>query len=62
MLVEKIIISFKTEQDRIRGIAALIRSNYPFIGLERNKFIVEPEALEMLRKICTLNTKRNCWK
>jgi hypothetical protein len=40
-------ISFATEKDRIKGVATLIRSPYPFKGIGKNEFIIEKEYLKI---------------
>ena len=42
-----VIISFSTEKDRIKGVAALIRSPYAFKGIDKNKFVIEKEHLKI---------------
>jgi uncharacterized protein (UPF0262 family) len=42
-------ISFATEKDRIKGVATLIRSPYPFKGIDKNKFIIEKKYLKILK-------------
>lgn len=40
-------ITFATEKDRIKGVATLIRSPYPFHGINKNEFIIEKEYLKI---------------
>jgi hypothetical protein len=40
-------ISFATENDRIKGVAALIRSPYPFYGINKNEFNIKKEYLKI---------------
>lgn len=40
-------ISFASEKDRIKGVATLIRSPYPFNGINKNEFIIEKEYLKI---------------
>jgi hypothetical protein len=42
-------ISFATEKDRIKGVAILIRSRYPFKGIDKNKFIIEKGYLKIFK-------------
>lgn len=44
-------ISFKTEKDRIKGIATLLRSEYAFKGLDKNRFLIESQALEIIQDL-----------
>jgi hypothetical protein len=45
-----IIISFNTEQDRIKGIGSLFRSNFRFDGKGKNRFLVSKEHCKMLNE------------
>lgn len=40
-------ISFDTEKDRIKGVATLIRSPYPFNGINKNEFVIDKEYLKI---------------
>lgn len=42
------VVSFKTEQDRVKGLYALINSNSGFNGIEKNKFVITEEQCKML--------------
>ena len=44
-------ISFKSEEARIKGVAILLRSPYAMKGIERNKFLIENEALELVKDL-----------
>jgi hypothetical protein len=40
-------ITFATEKDRVKGVAALIRSPYPFFGISKNKINIKKEYLKI---------------
>jgi hypothetical protein len=42
------VVSFKTEQDRVKGLYALINSNSGFNGIEKNKFVITEDQCKML--------------
>jgi uncharacterized Zn finger protein len=42
------VVSFKTEQDRVKGLYALINSNSGFNGIEKNKFVITEDQRKML--------------
>ena len=44
---DSIIVSFATEQDRVKGIGTLMRSEYKFDGLDKNKFRVCEEQIKL---------------
>jgi hypothetical protein len=43
-------ISFGTDSDRVKGFAALLRSNKKFDGIGKNKFVISGEQLLMLEE------------
>ncbi|MER5174544.1 MAG: hypothetical protein ABJB76_09710 [Candidatus Nitrosocosmicus sp.] len=43
-------IAFGTENDRIKGFAALLHSNKKFDGKGKNKFIISNEQFLMLKE------------
>jgi hypothetical protein len=43
------LISFETEDDRVKGIYALIRSKTRFSGIEKNKFYLTDAQLKILK-------------
>ncbi len=44
---DSIIVSFDSESDRVKGVGTLFKSPYKFEGLEKNKFRVCQEQIEM---------------